>query len=185
MAPRRHYGGSFAPPLPAAKLKEYAALARSAPPPVKDAVLKLCEMVEIFQETPKSKKRGTPHPAGKGFIVPLEEDEVKRIWDHVPWDGQVFDADGNELPKGSPVPEGGHKAPDEREMLAALFNSLPTGLGEPVLVEFQTPGGVTARRREAPVVDPAAKALRDAAFHLLWHAVELSQDREPITTDQL
>jgi len=29
------------------------------------------------------------------------------------------------------------------------------------------------------------KALRDAAHHLLWHAVELNQDREPLTADKL
>lgn len=29
------------------------------------------------------------------------------------------------------------------------------------------------------------KPLRDMAFHLLWHTVELCLDREPITTDQL
>jgi hypothetical protein len=27
--------------------------------------------------------------------------------------------------------------------------------------------------------------LRNAAFHLLWHAKELVRDREPITTDKL
>lgn len=29
------------------------------------------------------------------------------------------------------------------------------------------------------------KPLRDTAFHLLWHAYELEQDREPITTNKL
>jgi hypothetical protein len=30
-----------------------------------------------------------------------------------------------------------------------------------------------------------SKELRDAAFHLLWHVVELSKKREPITNDKL
>lgn len=35
-------------------------------------------------------------------------------------------------------------------------------------------------------IDPVKdKTTRDAAFHLLWHAKELEQDREPITTDKL
>jgi hypothetical protein len=35
-------------------------------------------------------------------------------------------------------------------------------------------------------IDPARdKALRDAAFHLLWHVNELDLGREPITADKL
>lgn len=29
------------------------------------------------------------------------------------------------------------------------------------------------------------KPLRDAAFHLLWHVIELNLDREPLTVDKL
>ena len=36
-----------------------------------------------------------------------------------------------------------------------------------------------------PSDTPAHKSLRDAAFHLLWHVVELDKDREPITADKL
>lgn len=32
---------------------------------------------------------------------------------------------------------------------------------------------------------PTGSELRTPAFHLLWHAIELSKDREPITTDKL
>lgn len=34
-------------------------------------------------------------------------------------------------------------------------------------------------------IPEAEKALRDAAFHLLWHARELCLDREPLTLDKL
>jgi hypothetical protein len=35
-------------------------------------------------------------------------------------------------------------------------------------------------------IDPAKdKAVRDAAFHLLWHVVELDRGREPLTNDKL
>jgi len=34
-------------------------------------------------------------------------------------------------------------------------------------------------------IDPANKALRDAAFHLQWYGRELFLDREPLTADRL
>jgi hypothetical protein len=35
-------------------------------------------------------------------------------------------------------------------------------------------------------ISPASqKELRDAAHHLLWHAIELERDREPLTNDKL
>jgi hypothetical protein len=36
---------------------------------------------------------------------------------------------------------------------------------------------------ELPLSTPAEKELRDAAFHLLWHAIEITHDREPLTSD--
>lgn len=131
VAPR--IGGSFAPPLGAEKIAAYRALAASADPAVAEAVLALCDMVALFRETPASRNAGTPHPSGRGTIVPLEDAEIKRIWDTVPWE-------------------------HEAEMYARLFDGI-----DPV----------------------AAKPLRDAAFHLLWFAVELGRGREPLTADRL
>lgn len=34
-------------------------------------------------------------------------------------------------------------------------------------------------------LDPAGKELRNAAFHLLWHVIELNNDREPMTADKI
>jgi len=34
-------------------------------------------------------------------------------------------------------------------------------------------------------IPPEQKELRDAAFHLLWHLIELSNDREPLTRDKV
>lgn len=155
-------GGSFAPPLDATKLAAYRALAESAPSTIKAAMLPLCDMVEAFQETPASTKVGAPHPSGVGLMIPLEDAEVKRIWDLVPWDGQTL--------------EDGTIAPKECDMLADLFESLPTGTSGEAIKD-----GV----RRAVVSDPKAKALRDAAFHLLWYAKELTRDREPMTSDKL
>ena len=143
-------GGSFAPPITAEKLSEYRALAKGADARIQDAMLPLCEMVEVFQQTPDSSEPGHPHPVGRGVIVPLEEQEIKRIWDHVPW-------------------------PDECELLGRLFETLPDGYEE------RTIDGA----RQVVLVDPGARDLRNAAFHLLWYARELTQDREPITNDKI
>lgn len=97
------FGGSFAPPLPDAKLAEYEQLAASAPPQVTDYMRQLIAMMRKFRETPESTRPGTPHPvSGLGLmIVPLEAKEVERIWDHVPWPqecdvmGSVFEAIDN------------------------------------------------------------------------------------------
>lgn len=127
------FGGSFAPPLPAAKLAEYRTLAEGATGPVREAMGKLCDMVALFQETPASSLPGKPHPSGRGVIVPLDEAEVKRIWDAVPW-------------------------AEENAMYMGLFGAIPAETHKP---------------------------LRDAAHHLLWFAVELEKDREPLTNDKL
>lgn len=91
-------GGSFAPPINSEQVARYRELAKAAEDPrVRDAVLPLCEMVEIFQKTPDSRLNGQPHPVGEftdgsgqkrqaPAVVPLEESEIKRIWDYVPWD---------------------------------------------------------------------------------------------------
>jgi hypothetical protein len=130
---RGQIGGSFAPPLPPERLEEYKALAESADPQTADGMRGLIKMLEIFNETPRSREAGRPHPVGRGVIVPLEEAEVKRIWDVAPWR-------------------------EELDMLAGVFDRL----------------------------DPVAqKALRDAAFHLLWFGYELTMDREPLTADLL
>lgn len=127
-------GGSFAPPLTAQNLKTYRELANTAPDPrVRDAMLPLCEMVEAFQKTPESRRSGHPHPSGAGTIIPLEDAEIKRIWDLVPWDYEC-------------------------NALGELFETIPANTEKP---------------------------LRNAAFHLLWYARELTLDREPLTTDKL
>ena len=91
-------GGSFAPPLDKAKLAEYEKLESTIEDrQIADYFRSLIAMLRHFWKTPASKLPGSPHPSGTGVIVPLEEDEIKRIWDSVPWSeecdliGQVFD----------------------------------------------------------------------------------------------
>jgi len=94
---QKHIGGSFAPPLSNERLEAYKSLANSATPQVKDYMLQLAKMLEVFRETPDSTNPGAPHPSGRVVIVPLEDAEIKRIWDFVPWSqeldvmGAVFD----------------------------------------------------------------------------------------------
>lgn len=142
-------GGSFAPPLTEQNLVSYRELADRAPEQVKLEMHKLCDMVETFYLTPKSTLQGTPHPVGnvKGkngrvvtpMIVPLQDEEVERMWNLVPWNDEVSGEHINEC-----------------EVLSKLFD------------------GIHPQEN---------KALRDAAFHLLWYAVELANDREPITNN--
>lgn len=133
MTRKSYIGGSFAPPLDTAKFEAYTDLAKTAPEQIGEAMRKLLDMVALFQQTPASNAEAKPHPVGVGHIQHLEEAEIKRIWDAVPWK-------------------------EECEMYAKLFDG----------------------------IDPQKdKPLRDAAHHLLWFAVELTNDREPCTCDKL
>jgi hypothetical protein len=85
MATKSYIGGSFAPPLDADKLATYNALAHDAPEQIGEAMHKLIDMVTRFQQNPCSGAECKPHPVGVGHIQHLEESEVKRIWDAVPW----------------------------------------------------------------------------------------------------
>lgn len=162
----KQFGGIFAPPITKEKLDKYKLLAATAQPPiVKEWMEKLITMVEVFQQTPDSPQPGTPHPSGRGVIVPLEKKEIDRIWDHVPWK-------------------------EELDLISEIFDKLPTGTrpGPRIKVPL-TP---TAEKPDnhylkdtTEVVDQRAKELRDAAFHLRWYAGQLFLDREPLTNDKL
>lgn len=130
---KQRFGGSFAPPITAENLDAYRLLADKEGGEVGSEMVKLCEMVEVFYQTPESKLAGTTHDSGRGTAVPLEDAEIKRIWDYVPW-------------------------PRECDSLGVLFETIPAD---------------------------SKRDLRNAAFHLLWYARELTLDREPITTDKL
>jgi hypothetical protein len=60
-------------------------------------------MVRVFNETPSSKLEGDTHQSGVGKIIPLEKEEIERIWDVVPWPkecdviGECFDKLTGEL----------------------------------------------------------------------------------------
>jgi hypothetical protein len=99
---RTYVGGSMAPPLDAAKLAAYRKLAEDAPEQAGGAMAALLDMADAYLGGPaakdRGKKAGTPHPSGAGAVVPLDDAEVKRLWDVVPWNeelemyAKVFDA---------------------------------------------------------------------------------------------
>lgn len=104
----------FAPPIDSAKLDEYEKLASQATGPVADSIGQLIAMVRLFLETPKSTRPAeTVHLRavrdGKTITsascIPLEDAEVERIWDAVPWEheldamGQLFESISNETHK--------------------------------------------------------------------------------------
>lgn len=122
-------GGSFAPKIDEAKLEQYRQLAGSVEDQrCSDYMFQLVEMLEVFFETPDSILPGTKHPI-LGTVIPLEDAEVKRIWDKVPWS-------------------------DECDLIGKVFDNLPPG------------------------------EQRNAAYHLLWYARELTLDREPMTQER-
>jgi hypothetical protein len=127
-------GGCFAPPLSDEKLASYKAILDGLPAsPVKDAMSECYECCAQWWELPESTNGGTPHPVGRGVIVPLDAPIREKLFDAIPWDHQL---------KG----------------FASLFDGISNTTDKP---------------------------LRDAAFHMLWHAVELFHDREPLTNNLL
>lgn len=96
--PKKQLGGSFAPPIDDAKLDAYQAMfANHAERQVKGYADDLIAMLRLFRETPCSGESCEPHPSGMGHIQHLDDAEIARIFDAVPWPnecdtiGQVFD----------------------------------------------------------------------------------------------
>lgn len=94
-------GGSFAPPIDSQKLDQYEALAQDADRRVKEYMLDLVKMLRVFWETGESEE--SPQKATLGhMITPLEDQEIERIWDVVPW-------------------------PEECDVIGTVFDQLPNG----------------------------------------------------------
>jgi hypothetical protein len=151
-------GGSFAPPLTDEKLAEYELLAKDCPDRrAAGYMADLCKMMRVFRETPESKAKPRKHPVA-GLMVPLEEAEVQRIWDFVPW-------------------------AEECDLMGATFDKLQKG----ECAENATRMAVWQLKGSTASAPPELldTRLRDAAFHLLWFARELEKDREPCTRDKL
>jgi hypothetical protein len=122
-------GGCFAPALAPEKVSDYRQLAATVQDKqVAQYMSDLCDMLELFYQTPESTEASSKH-AIAGMVTPLADNEVQRIWDKVPW-------------------------PEECDLIGKAFDRLPAG------------------------------DVRNAAYHLLWYARELTQDREPMTKER-
>lgn len=152
-----YIGGSFAPPLSDAKLAGYKSAVAALPAsPAKDACASLLHCCGVWWGLPEpAGTKATAHPSGKGTIVAMSDGHKQALDEHIPW--------GHEL-----------------DSMQNLFDGLPTGTEGEQFVDVD--GG---KVRRAIVTDPKAKAVRDMAFHLLWHVRELNLDREPLTADKL
>lgn len=74
-----------------------------------------------------------------------------------------------------------HRGKDVRVKLTSLTPELVKTLWDAVPWPYE----LDAMQALFDRIDPAEKELRDAAFHLLWHARELCLDREPLTQEKL
>lgn len=95
-------GGCFAPELAPEKVSGYRQLSAG----VEDKQIAqymgdLCDMLDLFFQTPESTLGGSKHPIA-GIVVPLEDAEIQRIWNKVPW-------------------------PEECDLIGKAFDRLPSG----------------------------------------------------------
>lgn len=88
---KRQLGGSYAPRITDSDLGAYkqALDTSKASPAILDAVKDLIQMVEVFYETPETSQPPEEDTSGRLLIRRLEEDEIARIWEVVPWDYEV------------------------------------------------------------------------------------------------
>lgn len=81
-----HLGGTFAPPLSDEAFRDYAGLIEAqSPGPVRDALVRLHDCCKQWWNLPDSQGAATPHPAGVGIIVPLDEPIANQLFDAIPW----------------------------------------------------------------------------------------------------
>jgi hypothetical protein len=100
-------------------------------------------------------------PVGDGMLTCLR---CCRKW----WDLPESTGDGRPHPSG-------------RGVIVDLDAALAEQLDEHIPWEHE----IEALRGLFDGLDPAGKELRNAAFHLLWHVIELNNDREPLTADKI
>lgn len=172
-------GGSFAPPLTPELLARYRELAEEAVRNRKyrqqgQLILQLADMVDKFNETPRSRERSTPHPAGIGQITKLEAAEVERIDDVVPYEEELlyYDSVFDKIEASPEDERNAHRSQQYKAKLRSVYDD--------AFME-----GKQLSPRDLPEKPATEPSLRNAAYHLLWFARELALDREPLTTDQL
>lgn len=113
--------------------------------------------------------------AYKGLIQAQDESPVKDAMNSVLACCEAWWAEPESTGGGQRHPSGtGMVVHLDDDVAKRLWNSIPWK------EELQMYGSLFEK------IDPVSqKDLRNAAFHLLWHASELEMDREPITFDRL
>lgn len=139
---------------------------------------------------------------GGTFAPPLTDDLLVRyqqLYEALPRDSQIRDAMAQlhtccklwwELPEsghpGVPHPVGPMEGLDGKRYKAPLVISLEDDHMEQLWESIPWKTDLDAMGVLFDSLNPVTqKQLRDAAYHLLWHAKELEKDREPITKDKL
>ena len=148
----------FAPLLTDELLAKYKSMiAALVVGPVKDAMLSCLVCVEAWWELPES---NLSHERRVTFQGGRTIDVVPLEKEHI----ESLDA----------------VTPWSYELDAAetLFNTMSTGFGPEIPATTTSPAKNT-------IADQVAFDLHTAAFHLLWHAKEITRDREPMTMDKL
>jgi hypothetical protein len=177
MAPQTRIGGSFAPEITDELLADYHAKVESIPHslPQREVLENLLACCEAWWELPESNGTSkTPHAVGIGTMVSLHPDVLEKLDPHIPWDHEL-------------------------EAYQKLIDAFPDGLSKTETVEVEKnyldypvdekgrvigrPEVKTKKIQVPKVVDQEAKDIRNMANHLLWVAVELSNEREPLTAD--
>jgi hypothetical protein len=83
-------GGSFAPPLTDELLAKYqASISGMDQGPVRDACATLLAACVAWWNQPESSGSGTPHPSGRGSVVPLDYITKAALWELIPWTHEI------------------------------------------------------------------------------------------------
>lgn len=97
-------GGTFAPPLTDEKLDEYGYLIDQTEEKsrLREILITLHACVKQWWGLPESKGAGSPHPSGRGTMVPLDKPVAESLWDAIPWtaDLNTMQAELDALPAG-------------------------------------------------------------------------------------
>lgn len=147
----------FAPPLTDAMLESYHGIIADLPVgPVKTAMEYCLECVLAWWKIPESKEK----PKEKWETDKHRFEIVPLQKDHIAL-----------LDESTPWDF-------ECQAMAMLFGTLPHGKGPEIPATATTPA-------HSDIVDQKAYDLYTAAHTLLWYAMEITRDREPLSQDKL
>ena len=148
----------FANPLSDEILERYAQLIGALPPsPLKSAMEYCFGCVWSWWNLPESKEK----------VKETWQTTEGQKYDIVPLEKNLIEALDQDTPWDY-----------ECQAMNALFDTMPSGKGVEVAATAE-------HKAYTPVVDEAAFELKTAAKSLVWHAMEITRDRAPITKDKM